>query len=378
MPSHYCRSTSSKKYLDPDIKSRAKLYGLFKEYCQQNGKPIPSRNILSSEFTFLNLGFFQPKKDRCDTCCGYETTNIEEEVYQQHVAKKERARIEKRNDKEACQNQGSDVSVWTMDLQAVLLAPRLLASALYYKTKLAVHNFTMYNLKNGNVICYVWNESEGEITANNFASCLINFLENLIKEEPHLKTIILYSDGCGYQNRNTLLSNAILYFTQKYKITVIQKYLEKGHTQMEVDSVHSTIERQIGKRSIFYPGDYISIMQECRPSKPYKIHELTYEFFKDFRHIKFVESIRPGKVVGDKQVHDMKAIKYSNGQLLYKCDYSEEWQVLPQRMKENKGEILPLYQSRMKIKKSKYDHLQQLKTVIPPVFHAYYDMLPHY
>jgi len=38
--------------------------------------------------------------------------------------------------------------VYTMDLEAVMLRPLLKASALYYKTKLAVHNFTVFSLAN--------------------------------------------------------------------------------------------------------------------------------------------------------------------------------------------------------------------------------------
>jgi len=41
--------------------------------------------------------------------------------------------------------------VLTMDVQAVQLLPHLQASALYFKQKLAVHNFTLYNLANDDV-----------------------------------------------------------------------------------------------------------------------------------------------------------------------------------------------------------------------------------
>lgn len=63
-----------------------------------------------------------------------------------------------------------------MDLLAVLLAPRLLASALYYKTKLCVHNFTLYDVVTRDVTCYVWHEGEGGVTANEFASCVVDYL----------------------------------------------------------------------------------------------------------------------------------------------------------------------------------------------------------
>lgn len=51
----------------------------------------------------------------------------------------------------------------------------------------------------------------------------------------------------AYQNHNVTLSNALLELSMKHYVTIIQKYLEKGITEMECDSMHSNIERQYGK-----------------------------------------------------------------------------------------------------------------------------------
>ena len=34
------------------------------------------------------------------------------------------------------------------------------------------HHFTLYNLCNNEVVSYFWNESDGDLTANSFASCI--------------------------------------------------------------------------------------------------------------------------------------------------------------------------------------------------------------
>ncbi|WAR05978.1 LOW QUALITY PROTEIN: hypothetical protein MAR_021347, partial [Mya arenaria] len=60
--------------------------------------------------------------------------------------------------------------VITMDLQAVLLCPKLQASALYYHTKLACHNFTIMDISCKSVSCYFWTEVEGDLTASSFTS----------------------------------------------------------------------------------------------------------------------------------------------------------------------------------------------------------------
>jgi hypothetical protein len=72
------------------------------------------------------------------------------------------------------------------------------------------------------------------------------------------------SDGCTYQNRNITLSNTLLKAAHDRNITIFQKYLEKGHTQMEVDSVHSVIERKLKNKPIYVPVNYIDIFEGAR------------------------------------------------------------------------------------------------------------------
>ena len=103
------------------------------------------------------------------------------------------------------------IAVFTMDVQAVQLAPMLKASAVYYKTKLCVHNFTIRIAANGDVSCYLWNESNGGLDGNVFVSFISDHLMNVVHTSC-LEKIIVYSDGCCYQNRNVSVSNALVYF----------------------------------------------------------------------------------------------------------------------------------------------------------------------
>ena len=49
-----------------------------------------------------------------------------------YIIQKDQARDEKTKDKEAASD---TISVWTMDMQAVLLCPKTKACSMYYKTK---------------------------------------------------------------------------------------------------------------------------------------------------------------------------------------------------------------------------------------------------
>lgn len=217
---------------------------------------------------------------------------------------------------------------------AVKLVPQLQASSLYYKMKLAVHNFTVYNLKTHDVICYWFDESQTELVASSFASCLVDALEELLNKSGPRPIINIFSDGCTYQNRNSILSNALLDLSVRKNVIINQKYLEKGHTQMEVDSI---LEGAIRNREIYLPSQFIKITKNARKNPfPYRVKFLNWEFFKDFSKSQnmMYDSIRPGRKSGDPVVTDMRWLKY-DGEIRYPLDYLTQLQPLPIRPEKN-------------------------------------------
>lgn len=377
MPSHYCRASSTKMYLEPDINSKKQLYQIYKVYCQSKQLQVGSPYQLNKVFEDNNYGLFSPKKDQCDTCCSYKVGQVTEENYKDHVAKKTAAREEKFRDKS--QASEGKCHVITMDVESVKLSPMLKASALYYKTKLVVHNFTIYDLTSHHASCYWWDESEGDLVASTFASCLVDYLEKKYQDD---LPIIIYSDGCANQNRNAMMSNALLQISISTKKNITQKFLEKGHTQMECDSVHSSIEAELKHKVIYLPRDYIKISENARVKQPYETLYLDHSFFKDYSMKKNQRyySIRPGTKVGDPCVTDLRAIKYDpSGVIHYKLDHrNPHWTELPNLPKKLiTQEYPPLYSSRRKITDRKYKDLQDLKVVIPNEYHDYYNNLLH-
>ncbi|CAG9792699.1 unnamed protein product [Diatraea saccharalis] len=114
-----------------------------------------------------------------------------------------------------------EVHVFTHDLQSVKLCPMLQASALYYKTKLCVHNFIMYNLATKDVNCYWFDEYNAGLVASVPASCVINCLKKSLGGNP--MPIILFSDGCTAQNRSVVLANTFLDLAMEYEVVITQK-----------------------------------------------------------------------------------------------------------------------------------------------------------
>lgn len=121
----------------------------------------------------------------------------------------------------------------------------------------------------------------------------------------------MWSDGCGYQNRNPNVANAFSELARKYRVLITQKYLVAGHTQMECDSMHSTIERKM-KMDIITPRDYMIILQTARiRPKPYHVKMVKHDEILKLNG-SYLLSIRPGKKAGDPTVHDLRALQFSS------------------------------------------------------------------
>jgi len=188
---------------------------------------------------------------------------ILEAEFNEHIERKNSAREEKNKHKSIVSNNNV---VITMDLESVLLCPKTEASAMFYKQKLQLHNFRIYKLNDHDVTLYVWNESDGNVTTNEFTTCIINYIDNLPSE---VSEVVLISDGCNYQNRNKTLASALSSLALTKCITIEQLILTKRHTMMEADNVHSTLEHYF-KAPLYSPGDYISRMRIAR-----KNHHIT-------------------------------------------------------------------------------------------------------
>lgn len=226
VPADYFRASSSKLYLEHLWQTKKELYDTYKEYCNENRKLWGSFTLFMQVLKSKNLSIYVPKKDQCDSCYPYKAGNLSKGDYDKHLKDKELARKEKDNDTKLALD--GQIYCSTADVQSVKLTPKTKASAMYYKTKLCCHNYMVYNLETRHCTCYWFTEVEGDLSANSFASCLVDYLkENCLDPKP---PITVFTDGCTNQNRNQYVSKALLHFAVQNQIEVAQKSLVKGHT----------------------------------------------------------------------------------------------------------------------------------------------------
>ena len=109
----------------------SKLHEIYKVRCSAVSKQPFSIYTFTQYFKDHNFSLFQRKKDLCNTCVGYDEGNVTSTEYDAHQKRKNDA----------------------LNLK---------------EEELNLHNFTFYNLKNKDVMNYLWSEVNGDLEVSNF------------------------------------------------------------------------------------------------------------------------------------------------------------------------------------------------------------------
>jgi hypothetical protein len=162
----------------------------------------------------------------------------------------------------------------TIDLQAVLQIPSGGESLLYYMRKLVLYNFTIYEARLPNAAyCLCWSEINGKKGSCEIGTCLYYYLKEGLPA--NVKHLTIFSDTCGGQNRNRNIAALLLWTVQNHNhLNIIeQKFLESGHTYMEVDSMHAAIENAAKNVSLNSVSDWKNIFKQARKKQVKQVNK---------------------------------------------------------------------------------------------------------
>lgn len=385
VPSHWCRKDTKKIYLEPTL-NREKLYQLYKEHCMENNNIPICKTSYKELILEKNIDFHRPRKDQC-WCHKFEQLSEEEqkekqEEYEEHVNRKDYAKEEKKADKLKAMVD-STIHVCTFDFEAVLYCPLVLGKPVFYKRKLGCMNFTIHNAVTKQGYCYFWPEYEGNRGANEVSTCLYTYITKLNNVE-HL---ILYSDCCPGQNRNSVVATMLRYImmSPENNVKIIDyKFLEPGHTHMECDNMHSTIERASEYAKIYIPEDWLNVIRLARKDKPYMVEVLDHSKFKDFKAMRGnTIKATDGTVLKWANVRWLQVKKDVPNSLFFKFDYWEEFKEVRFTRIVTRSDISSsmdtnLYPEPLPLKQVKYKDLMAMSSdgTIPKNYHSYYENLP--
>jgi hypothetical protein len=352
--SHHCRKDTKREYLDSRL-TITKMYALYLEMLKNKHgelqKPVSEAVYRRTFVENYNLGFYHPKKDQCEECTKFELMSADEkENYktniEQHKERSQEAQAAKAFDKTRAKEQANFRSI-TFDLQSVLQVPCSDVSLMYYKRKLCCYNLTVYEQAPPNdAYCYLWSEVDGKRGSNEIGTCLFKYLTEL---PPEITEISMFSDTCGGQNRNQNVTAILLHAVRTIDhISVIeQKFLEKGHSYMECDSMHSAIERAKKNTAVFSISAWRAIFELSRNKHPYKVKQLQFNEFLDCKAL-CDETIKNrtkdvnGKVVNWLKIKVLRFDKSDCNAIQYKYRYGDPFVKINILGRGRRGLIPPL------------------------------------
>ena len=286
--SHYCRESTSKEFLDSML-SVEKMYIM---YCAnyEDAPPVKLCTYRAIFNTQFNLGFNVPKKDRCDYCeehrCSLNPTDEQTQKYNAHLKAKVESKEER--DRDRCIIDSSH-AVICFDLENVISLPRANIKSFYFRRKLAVFNLTAHCSVGKSVYCALWSEDSHGRSGNDIASALIAVLDRVVADNVKvnnvIKKITLWSDACVSQNKNSLMSYALLSFLSEHPgiEIIMQKYGSPGHSPVqEVDNVHSQIERALRRSEVHSPISLVTLLKQVNMRNPFTVIEMAADQFFDY------------------------------------------------------------------------------------------------
>ncbi|CAH1109430.1 unnamed protein product [Psylliodes chrysocephalus] len=225
------------------------------------------------------------------------------------------------------------------------------------------------------------------------ASCLMIYINSISKT---ITSIIIWTDNCPSQNQNIQM---IMWYFYILAINpqikqISHKFLLRGHTHMEVDSIHSVIEqesKECPNYKIMTPWHWMQLARLSGKNKDYVVFEMTTPDFKDFNKLynipnaPFQNCKKTEK--GEKFLISKVVLKQgrqdSPGVLFFKSDFDQEFDSIDfnrrgsrkQHLNIENSLLTPLREIPNLIISKKYTYLQKLLKWVPKIFHPFYQNL---
>ena len=160
------------------------------------------------------------------------------------------------------------------------------------------------------------------------------------------------------------------------------KFLERGHTHMEVDSIHAAVEYANKSIPVFVPSDWETVCRLARKHKrAYSVLCLSHKDFIDYKSM--ATSFPVINQIPWKGIVWIWYMKHDSEQmptLMYKSNYNDDFKVLSTKTTRNTQVTLKkrLYKARLPISEVKKTDLLALcrDGTIPPLYHPFYESLP--
>lgn len=402
---HYVRKSSKRKYLCETL-NISKMYRLYTDWFKEQTdarycdvKMATKRQYESIFNTKFNYSFFHPKKDLCGTCTLYEQAEGEykeslKDKYTKHIYNKERIREIKNSEKS---NLDSNFTLAIFDLEKVLGVPQSEVGIFHYKRKYPVYNFTVFDASRKKGYCYMWHLQIAKRGSIEIGSCLYNFIEEQYHKQ--INKISFYSDGCTGQNKNRFVFALYLFAANKFKLEIIHRFFESGHSQNEGDSMHACIERAMKNKQIYTPDQLYGIVMNAKQTgEKYQVKEMRQTDFYDIKSLitgqNWLNDTEGNKIYWSK-IKEIKVASTNPQSVYFKYDYDDDFTEMnigltsTKNIRKRKSAstaaassianavLQPAYDGPVSISKALHEDLSSLCRInaIPLHYHSFYNSL---
>ena len=202
--SHYQRvNAPNRRYISSDVTTKE----MFENFSEQFPN-VCGRTRYLQELKKLNISTCAPKVDQCDIC------RVEKKLATPNFLDHQRKYTEARKlyESDKVSNPPPFTDFFSVDLQKVLLLPRMSNKTAIFTPRLVTFNETFARLGGANhssdSYCVMWHEAIQGRGADDIASSYIS----LISHRRDTKHFVFWVDNCAAQNKSWILLSSILFF----------------------------------------------------------------------------------------------------------------------------------------------------------------------
>jgi hypothetical protein len=155
------------------------------------------------------------------------------------------------------------------------------------------------------VAYHLWDETLGKMGSCEIAICSMKNIMSVCSPSNEIKEVTYYSDTSGGQNRNQYVVTSFLCTLSRIPSLkkLNHKFLQSPHSNMEYDSVHSTIETANRKTSVYVPSQWCRLASLARRSNHLKYyHVLNWKAFVN-KHCSNLQRSTAGEKINWLNVH---------------------------------------------------------------------------
>ena len=209
-----------------------------------------------------------------------------------------------------------------------LPTPYLYNSEAFYKKSLWTYNFTIEQITGQNKVMknpkfFMWYETQGKKTANEMASCLYQYLQNLPKE---VKYVIFYSASSCRESRSKAIANMFSHCLTNHQTleSIEHKFLVNGHSEVgkNLGNIWMRTVTKKNQGKIRTPQDWYNAFNKPieRNTCP-EVIVMTPKMFYDF------ESLWRGEFFFDEDVKWLRYTKEGLVKIKKTWPYDDEFQI---------------------------------------------------